>query len=92
VLAQANKDPANPAVGVVRLCGALHDDERTAFLEVARQLCTYVGVGALGLCGVGCGGQGERRGLLAAGDRRRGRAGSSRGYKVPHKVPVCWYR
>jgi len=34
-----NTDPANPTLGVVRLAGLLHTDERTAFREIARQLC-----------------------------------------------------
>jgi len=34
----------NPAVGVVRLSGALHGDERGAMAEIARQLCDAFGV------------------------------------------------
>ena len=34
-----NTEPGNPSVGVVRLSGVLHCDERSAFQEVARQLC-----------------------------------------------------
>ena len=37
---QCNRDADNPAVGVVRLAGLLHADERVAFREIARQLCT----------------------------------------------------
>ncbi|KAI8464391.1 MAG: hypothetical protein J3K34DRAFT_440678 [Monoraphidium minutum] len=38
-----NTSPSNPALGVVRLHGALHGDERTAFQEIARQLCAAFG-------------------------------------------------
>ena len=38
-----NTDPANPVVGVVRLSGVLHGDERCAFQEAARQLCAVFG-------------------------------------------------
>lgn len=34
-----NTAPGNPALGVVRIHGALHGDERAAFQEIARQLC-----------------------------------------------------
>lgn len=34
----------NPTVGVVRLSGALHCDERAAFVEIARQLCRCGGL------------------------------------------------
>lgn len=34
-----NSNPTNPTVGVVRLSGLLHTDERVAFREIARQLC-----------------------------------------------------
>lgn len=37
---QCNSDPTNPTVGVVRLSGLLHTEERVAFREIARQLCT----------------------------------------------------
>jgi hypothetical protein len=36
---ERNTDPSNPSVGVVRLSGALHADERSAFVEFAHQLC-----------------------------------------------------
>ncbi len=36
---QFNTDPSNPTVGFVRLSGALHCDERSAFQEIAHQLC-----------------------------------------------------
>lgn len=36
---QCNRDADNPRVGVVRLAGLLHADERVAFREIARQLC-----------------------------------------------------
>jgi origin recognition complex subunit 4 len=36
---QWNTDPADPLVGIVRLVGWAHADERTAFKEIARQLC-----------------------------------------------------
>lgn len=41
---QQNHNPAGePAVlGVVRLSGLIHADERTAFREAARQMCKYV--------------------------------------------------
>lgn len=32
-----------PEVGVVRLSGLVHTDERTAFQEIARQLCAAFG-------------------------------------------------
>ena len=35
-----NTEPDNPAVGIVRISGTLHSEERAAFLEVAHQLCT----------------------------------------------------
>ncbi|KIZ04334.1 Origin recognition complex subunit 4 [Monoraphidium neglectum] len=38
-----NSSPANPTLGVVRLHGALHGDERAAFQEIARQLCATFG-------------------------------------------------
>lgn len=34
-----NRDASDPLVGVVRLLGWAHSDERTAFREIARQLC-----------------------------------------------------
>ena len=37
--ADANNDPACPVLGVVRLSGLVHAEERAAFREVARQLC-----------------------------------------------------
>lgn len=36
---QFNTDSSNPTVGFVRLSGALHCDERSAFQEIAHQLC-----------------------------------------------------
>lgn len=35
-----NKQRADPLVGVIRLVGWAHADERTAFKEVATQLCS----------------------------------------------------
>jgi hypothetical protein len=43
VCAEHNASAANPTVGVVRLHGALHGDERGAFQEIARQLCGAFG-------------------------------------------------
>ncbi|KAI3431512.1 hypothetical protein D9Q98_004562 [Chlorella vulgaris] len=37
--ARWNTTPRDPAVGVIRLTGLAHADERTAFREIARQLC-----------------------------------------------------
>lgn len=37
-----NTAPENPLVGVVRLTGFVHTEERVAFREIARQLCQYV--------------------------------------------------
>lgn len=37
--ARWNTDPRDPVVGVVRLSGVAHAEERTAFREIARQLC-----------------------------------------------------
>ena len=34
-----NTNPDNPQVGVVRLSGLVHTDDRAAFQEIARQLC-----------------------------------------------------
>jgi origin recognition complex subunit 4 len=34
-----NSSPDNPTLGVVRIHGALHAEERAAFQEIARQLC-----------------------------------------------------
>jgi hypothetical protein len=34
-----NATPDNPTLGVVRIHGALHAEERAAFQEIARQLC-----------------------------------------------------
>lgn len=39
---QFNPDATNPSVGFVRLSGALHCDERSAFQEIAHQLCRCV--------------------------------------------------
>jgi origin recognition complex subunit 4 len=39
VAARYNPDPRDPVVGCVRLAGWAHAEERTAFREVARQLC-----------------------------------------------------
>jgi hypothetical protein len=39
---QFNTDASNPTVGFVRLSGALHCDERSAFQEIAHQLCRCV--------------------------------------------------
>ncbi|PRW39188.1 Origin recognition complex subunit 4 [Chlorella sorokiniana] len=41
--AEFNKDPKDPVVGVIRLSGQVHADERTAFKELARQLCSAFG-------------------------------------------------
>lgn len=38
---QFNTDAGNPTVGFVRLSGALHCDERSAFQEIAHQLCRW---------------------------------------------------
>ena len=37
--AKYNTDTSNPRLGFVRLTGLAHLDERTAFREIARQLC-----------------------------------------------------
>jgi hypothetical protein len=37
--AQWNRDPRDPVVGVIRLSGLCHAEERCAFREIARQLC-----------------------------------------------------
>ncbi|KAF6256569.1 origin recognition complex subunit 4 C-terminus-domain-containing protein [Scenedesmus sp. NREL 46B-D3] len=39
-MAQHNIEQDNPTLGAVRLSGVLHCDERTAFQEIARQLCS----------------------------------------------------
>lgn len=39
VCGRYNTDSTDPHVGVVRLTGSLHADERIAFREIARQLC-----------------------------------------------------
>lgn len=39
ITTQWNTDSADPLVGIVRLVGWAHADERTAFKEIARQLC-----------------------------------------------------
>jgi hypothetical protein len=39
---QFNSDASNPSLGFVRLSGALHCDERSAFQEIAHQLCRCV--------------------------------------------------
>jgi len=39
ITTQWNTDTADPLVGIVRLVGWAHADERTAFKEIARQLC-----------------------------------------------------
>jgi len=39
ITTQWNTDPVDPLVGIVRLVGWAHADERTAFKEIARQLC-----------------------------------------------------
>lgn len=36
---QFNTHSSNPTIGFVRLSGALHCDERSAFQEIAHQLC-----------------------------------------------------
>ena len=36
-----NTDASNPTIGFVRLSGALHCDERSAFQEIAHQLCRW---------------------------------------------------
>lgn len=38
---QFNTDASNPTVGFLRLSGALHCEERSAFQEIAHQLCRY---------------------------------------------------
>lgn len=38
--ADVNRDPACPVLGVVRLNGVVHAEERAAFREIARQLCS----------------------------------------------------
>jgi hypothetical protein len=47
-MAQHNTEQGNPTLGAVRLSGVLHCDERTAFQEVAHQLCRS----AAGACGL----------------------------------------
>ena len=37
--AKWNTNPRDPLVGVVRLLGYAHSDDRVAFREIARQLC-----------------------------------------------------
>jgi len=37
--AELNADPARPVLGVVRLNGVVHAEERAAFRNIARQLC-----------------------------------------------------
>ena len=39
LLARFNTVAGSPVVGIVRLAGLVHTDERTAFQEIARQLC-----------------------------------------------------
>jgi origin recognition complex subunit 4 len=39
ITAQWNTDASDPLVGIVRLVGWAHAEERTAFKEIARQLC-----------------------------------------------------
>ena len=39
---------SEPSVGVVRISGLLHLEERAAFQEIARQLCLYAGDGGGG--------------------------------------------
>lgn len=36
---RVNTNPDNPQMGVVRLSGLVHADDRAAFQEIARQLC-----------------------------------------------------
>ena len=40
LLQKYNQNPASPTVGIVTLSGLLHSEEKTAFREIARQLCT----------------------------------------------------
>ncbi|CAL5218398.1 g73 [Coccomyxa viridis] len=40
LLQKFNQNPASPTVGIVSLSGLLHSEEKTAFREIARQLCT----------------------------------------------------
>ena len=40
LLQKYNKSAASPAVGIVSLNGLIHNDEKAAFREIARQLCT----------------------------------------------------
>ncbi len=39
LLHRHNTNPASPTVGIVRLNGLVHNEERVAFREIARQLC-----------------------------------------------------
>lgn len=39
LLARFNTVPGSPVIGIVRLAGLVHTDERIAFQEIARQLC-----------------------------------------------------
>ena len=40
----AQRESTDPLVGIVRLVGSAHAEERTAFKEIARQLCTTFGL------------------------------------------------
>jgi hypothetical protein len=41
-----NVDSRSPVVGIVRLTGLMHADDRVAFREAARQLCAAFNLGA----------------------------------------------
>jgi len=40
LLQKYNTNAASPAVGIVSLYGLIHNEEKAAFREIARQLCT----------------------------------------------------
>ena len=40
LLHKYNVNAASPTVGIVTLSGLLHSEEKAAFREIARQLCT----------------------------------------------------
>jgi len=40
LLQKYNTNAASPAVGIVSLNGLIHNEEKAAFREIARQLCT----------------------------------------------------
>jgi hypothetical protein len=49
---QYNTDGSNPTLGVVRLSGVLHCEERAAFQEIAHQLCRCVWLRGVRSCAV----------------------------------------